>query len=768
MLYRRLPRYGKKTWEDELLWRPLYPGVLHLLLKSSGQSTNMNASDARFPDFLVIGAQKAGTTWLWTQLKKNDDIWMPPIKELHYFDRNPKYPSPSHLASDLLEKRMISMDDCDLVFRKKIVTHYTNNNSHSDEEESWYRNYFFGTINDQWYASLFSCADGKTAGEITPSYSILNEDDVCHIASLNPNLKIIFILRDPIERAWSSLRFRHFHKNQEEELISIVDGTWQSLRSDYLRTLEIWSKCFRDEQLFIVFFDRMKSDPVSYLKEIYAFLNVKDTSSTVESTRASVNKSIEHKMPASLRKHLVAKYLPVIEKLHERFANRYTWSWIEKHQSKCRFVLITTQRSGSTLLSEYLNSHPDIYMGRELFQMHRYGYNYDEEGYVTFQGPIADYLDSFFSKHLQNHQAVGFKLMSDQMHQFPQILEYIKVNGIPCIYLERQNSVKIAVSRLLARKRNLYHTKEDIVLNQETLCIDQLNRELSVIASTKEQLRNMVDPDKDLQIYYEELVIHKESVLLEALSFLQVSQEVNLQCSLRKINSENLKDVIANYDDLLTDFLHTKYLPQLRNISLFQRFNTANKCLFIHIPKVAGSSIESALFSTKGVVGHKRALIYKQEDPLRFDRYFSFAFVRNPYDRFVSAYEYLVQGGRNKFDKAWSDKHLAHHDSFKAFVMSFRDENTKLHIIDWMHFKPQYLFVCDNNGQIIVDMIGKYENLETDFLHITEKLRLKASLPHENACKRGNYRDYFDNESCTIIRNVYAKDFEMFGYDERI
>lgn len=198
------------------------------------------------------------------------------------------------------------------------------------------------------------------------------------------------------------------------------------------------------------------------------------------------------------------------------------------------------------------------------------------------------------------------------------------------------------------------------------------------------------------------------------------------------------------------------------------KYNVEHKkynSIFIHIPKVAGSSIEKVLYSTKGKVTHKTALEHKNFYKDDFNKYYRFAFVRNPYDRFVSAYEYLRQGGRNKFDKEWSEKYILPYDTFKDFVLALNDFEFSKKVCDWMHFKPQYLFVCDENKELIVDFIGKYENLENDFDHISNLLNLKYKLPHENKTKnRDDFKKYYDDDIMQIIERIYKDDFIIFNY----
>jgi len=217
--------------------------------------------------------------------------------------------------------------------------------------------------------------------------------------------------------------------------------------------------------------------------------------------------------------------------------------------------------------------------------------------------------------------------------------------------------------------------------------------------------------------------------------------------------------------------LKKQYLRDSDSLS-FKIKNILNKLnvnrkdfLFIHIPKVAGSSIEKALYGTKGKVTHKLAIEHRKENENLFEKKFKFGFVRNPYDRFISAYEYLRQGGRNDFDRSWSEKYLLPYKSFDDFVLSLENEDIRQKIINWIHFKPQYLFVCDEKKNLIVNFIGKYENLEEDFNLIQKRLGLSIKLPYENKTPtRKDFKIYFNDKTKKIIEDIYKDDFELFDY----
>ncbi|SFZ97907.1 alpha-2,3-sialyltransferase [hydrothermal vent metagenome] len=163
-----------------------------------------------------------------------------------------------------------------------------------------------------------------------------------------------------------------------------------------------------------------------------------------------------------------------------------------------------------------------------------------------------------------------------------------------------------------------------------------------------------------------------------------------------------------------------------KNIPIFKDYNHAYKCIYIHIPKVAGISIEKALFNQK--VGHKWALMYKGED-----------------------------------------KKLSDIKDFEHFIKSLNDEVFKTNILKWTHFIPQYKYVCDQQGDLIIDFIGKFENIHDDFSCISKILNITTNLTHENKTKhKQEYQKLYTEEMRSIVSSIYKKDFEIFNYDFQI
>ena len=177
------------------------------------------------------------------------------------------------------------------------------------------------------------------------------------------------------------------------------------------------------------------------------------------------------------------------------------------------------------------------------------------------------------------------------------------------------------------------------------------------------------------------------------------------------------------------------------------------KPLFIHIPKAGGSSIQNIIKKhNKDLTGclHESVTEYSKEYR---NSCFVFSFVRNPYDRLSSAHKYLTGGYGNlgdvKFGKTLSS-------DFKYFVKSQLKNN-----MNWLHFRPMKFWLNDD-----IDFIGKTENYEHDFNIVCDKIGIpKQQLPHKNATKHKHYTEYYDDETKSIVAEIYAKDIEYFGYE---
>ncbi len=185
--------------------------------------------------------------------------------------------------------------------------------------------------------------------------------------------------------------------------------------------------------------------------------------------------------------------------------------------------------------------------------------------------------------------------------------------------------------------------------------------------------------------------------------------------------------------------------------------------LFIHVPKNGGTSINHALFGTKGA-GHLAyyfmELIYS---PSELSQLYKFAFVRNPWSRLYSTYTYLMKGGGNDWDKKWAESNISEYKDFESFVMGWLNEES---IHSYVHFLPQSQYICDAWGKVKLDFIGRFEQFEDDFATLTINCGLKASLSHLNASPDNvGYREAYTKEMKDKVGRVYSQDIDLFSYD---
>jgi hypothetical protein len=186
-------------------------------------------------------------------------------------------------------------------------------------------------------------------------------------------------------------------------------------------------------------------------------------------------------------------------------------------------------------------------------------------------------------------------------------------------------------------------------------------------------------------------------------------------------------------------------------------------CIFIHVPKCAGQSIRASLFENLQP-GHINVYTYQLIYPKRiFDSYFKFTFVRNPWDRLVSAYLFMRAGGAHKKDQEWAQAHLADYPDFASFV---QEGLQRKEILSWPHFRPQVQFLKGQQGRIEMDFIGRFENIQEDFRYIADHLGIPGELLFINKTKtkRNPYQAYYSDDLREIAARVYREDIKAFHY----
>jgi len=198
-----------------------------------------------------------------------------------------------------------------------------------------------------------------------------------------------------------------------------------------------------------------------------------------------------------------------------------------------------------------------------------------------------------------------------------------------------------------------------------------------------------------------------------------------------------------------------------------------HKCIFIHIPKCGGTSLENIIwpeprktsdlwmgFTSKyhnkyqtGGLQHLTASLIRQEiGSEKFEAYFKFTIVRNPWDKAISQFFYM-----QKRPDLREFIGMKEEDSFKKYLQLTAG---KLHV----QWEKQHRFFLDDNGERLVDYLGRLESFQEDATSILDRLRIQETIPHVNATQHRHYSAYYDQEAREMVADLYRQDIQILGY----
>ena len=271
------------------------------------------------PDFLCIGAQKAGTSWLYANLNRNGNIWMPPIKELHYFDHlfcpaNRKWTT-WHIqksAKIILEKKQD--------YKSNINNDYIN----------YIEKISNGTLFcEEWYKDIFNYyADPSCVyGDITPEYSTIPEDGIRYIKKYLNSPKIIYIIRDPFLRVISQVKMNAL---RQQFPLDADENKWKTLlseqslqsRGDYKKFIPLWNKTFPESSILYMPFGLIAQDSTKFIQTVEDFLGVGHIDES-EIIREKVWGSKEYIIPESILDYLYALIFEQYDFLKQNFTKEF-------------------------------------------------------------------------------------------------------------------------------------------------------------------------------------------------------------------------------------------------------------------------------------------------------------------------------------------------------------------------------------------------------------------------------------------------------------
>ena len=199
-----------------------------------------------------------------------------------------------------------------------------------------------------------------------------------------------------------------------------------------------------------------------------------------------------------------------------------------------------------------------------------------------------------------------------------------------------------------------------------------------------------------------------------------------------------------------------------------------HKFIFVAVPKTGTHAVRQALREHMGPQDMEQVGLFVQRklpipalaqighghitlDQLRphlkpeaWDSFFKFAFVRNPFDRFVSYCAFITRDG-DEFER---DPRVVMRD-----VLANPPHD---HIL----FHPQHSFFTDASGGVLADYVGRVEEMQKSYDEVSARIGIPTTtLEKVNATKRRNYREYFDEPLIEGVAKLYARDLELFGYE---
>lgn len=208
-----------------------------------------------------------------------------------------------------------------------------------------------------------------------------------------------------------------------------------------------------------------------------------------------------------------------------------------------------------------------------------------------------------------------------------------------------------------------------------------------------------------------------------------------------------------------------RHLVRVIRESPYSGDHEATCSVFIHIPKTAGTSIGEAIYGHW--VGHVPISRFAVFDERKFKSFFKFSFVRNPWDRLLSAFAHLKGQGEPLAprEELWSKQHLGETDTFEQFVLKLRNEQFRSLIINDVHFRPQLDWITlPGTGQIAVDYLGRFEALNEDYAQVAHRLGVGSELPLRKQTKRPPYREAYSSKMRAIAEEVFSEDIRRLGY----
>ncbi len=266
---------------------------------------------------LCVGAQKSGTTWLHAQLKGHPQVGFSAVKEIHYFNT-------IHKGSLLLARRKVSRLEKIIKNNRIGLERYFANLSAGKPVNTGLQQ-LLSAVDDRWYISQFSKNKHKYSADFTPEYALLPDSGFENIKRVSKSRKIIFIMRDPMDRAKSAMRY--FFETQgksisdipHEQILNLAKSNLIIQMSCYDLTIKQLDKHFATEDVLYLFYETVMQNKQAAINQITDFLGIKPIQNTEEQLERRVNVTARYDFPDETNKILKSNLEQTYQFLSERF-----------------------------------------------------------------------------------------------------------------------------------------------------------------------------------------------------------------------------------------------------------------------------------------------------------------------------------------------------------------------------------------------------------------------------------------------------------------
>lgn len=290
------------------------------------------SATAAGPDFLCVGMQKAGTGWLFDQLQHHPEFWMPPIKELHYFDRDfpdvkiRKTLNRARRAPETLERK-----------RERDNWRPLTETDHAFFRDVEAAAGSAGALAP--YERLFVHKGTLKSGDITPAYCGLPDETIAAIAARFPSLRVIVLLRDPVARAWSQISMTHRRGKFDlrcltdmDRLSDFLNSHAVTIRSFPTQIVARWRRHIPEDRFAHFFFDDIAQHPDQVRAAALRFLGADPALASGDLSAGYNSKATQARLDLTepVKRHMARHFAGEMRACAETFGG-HARAWLAKY-----------------------------------------------------------------------------------------------------------------------------------------------------------------------------------------------------------------------------------------------------------------------------------------------------------------------------------------------------------------------------------------------------------------------------------------------------